>query len=164
MDKELLQKSAQAANINEEAVVDAINTKLQTVGIPVNGHTFEGWIMYQHESSYSADGIFRTWAAPESDTSVSLSDEMAKIISEPTELGDEKAWAILQIVPAKPKNGRPPRFPYYVNLRLRFQRPRKPAKSIKEAMKLAEGVQGVDRRIAANVMAVAASAQKAIGE
>lgn len=164
MNTELLQKSAQAADIKEDAVLDVVNQKLQTVGIPVTGRTFEGWIMYQHESSYSADGVFRTWAAPESDTSVSLSDEMAKIISEPTELGENKAWAIIQIVPAKPKNGRPPRFPYYINLRLRFQRPRKPARSMPEAMKLAEGVPGVDRRIAANVMAVAAAAQKAIGE
>lgn len=164
MNTELLQKSAQAANINEEAVLDVVNAKLQTVGIPVTGKTFEGWVMYQHESSYSADGIFRTWAAPESDTSVSLSDDIAKSIDAPTELGENKAWAILQIVPAKPKNGRPPRFPFYINLRLRWQRPRKPAKSIQEAMKLAEGVQGVDRRIAANVMAIAAEAQKSIGE
>lgn len=164
MDTSLLQSASTAADIKEDAVIDVVNNYLQTVGVPVTGKTFAGWQMYEHDSQFSADGKFRTWAAPESDTSVSLSDDIAKAIDKPTDLGDAKAWAILTIAPAKPKDGRAPRFPFYVNLRLRWQRPRKVAKSVKEALSLAEGVAGIDKRLNAQLTAMAAEAQKSIGQ
>lgn len=155
MDTELLKLSANLADSQVKTVVDKSK---YTIGMCVTGKTFEGWI----ESKYSS----RTWYGPDSNTSVSLSDEMAKLIDAPWELGDNKAWAIIHTIrPAKPGfDGHMPRFPYYVNLLLRMQRPRKHANSIQEAMKMVEGVPGIDLRIQATYQAALANAQKAIGE
>lgn len=153
--------AAECSAKSQEAVLDVVNTKLQTVGLPVTGATFKGWLHYEHPSDFSADGKFHTWSAPESDTSVSLSDEMAKSISSPAELGEQKAWAIVTIAPAKKAGAR---FDYYVNLKLRWAEPRKVAHSIAEAMKMAEGVKGIDRRLSEGIAAAAAAAQAAIGQ
>lgn len=155
MNTELLKLSANLANNQIKTV---IYKSKYTVGMCVTGKTFEGWI----ESKYSS----RTWYAPDSNTSVSLSDDMAKSINAPWELEDHNAWAIIHTIrPAKPGfDGHMPRFPYYVNLRLRWQRPRKIANSIQEAMKIVEGVPGIDLRMQATYQVAQTNAQKAIGE